>query len=311
MLTVTLPETSSPAVSVAGVTETATDQSAESTTSTGILEIVRAHLASIPAAEQRVGRAVLNDPAGVLHLSVTELAAVAGSSPATVVRFCKSVGLRRYQELKLALARESIPAEQQLLDEITVSDDASSVRTKVLATASSALQAAAQTVDADTLDLVARLLARARRVLFVAVGTSAPLAADIAYRLTTIGVNAVFPADVHVQHVTARMLERGDLCFVISHTGSTTETLAAVRTAATTGADTVAVTSFARSPLTEVADHVLVAGSRETAYRIESMTSRLVHLAVLDALYVLIALREPQTHGALSATEEILLEHRI
>lgn len=276
-----------------------------------MFERVRAHLESLSGAEQRVARAVLADPAGVLHMSVTELASAAGASPATVVRFCQSLGLRRFQELKLALARDAIPPEQQLLDDVTLEDSAADVRSKVLGAAGSALQAAVQSVDPEVLDRVADLLVAARRVLFVAVGTSAPLAADISYRLTTMGIDAYFPADVHVQHVSARMLTPDDLCFVISHTGSTTETLAAVRTAAATGANTTALTSFARSPLTEVAGHVLVAGSRETAYRIESMTSRLVHLAVLDALYVLIALRQPKTQEALSATAEILLEHRI
>lgn len=278
---------------------------------TGMLEQVRAHVASVTTAEQRVARAVLADPTGVLHLSVTELAELAGVSPATVVRFCQSLGLRRFQELKLALARDTIPAEQQLLDEITVGDGPTEVRNKVLSGAAAALHSAAQSVSPDALGEVTDLVANSRRTLFVAVGTSAPLAADVAYRLTTIGFDATFPADVHVQHVSARMLLPGDLCFVISHTGSTVETLAAVRAAASTGAATAALTSFARSPLTDVVQHVLVAGSRETAYRIEAMSSRLVHLAVLDALYVLLALRRPATQEALAATAEILLEHRI
>ena len=78
--------------------------------------------------------------------------------------------------------------------------------------------------------------------MFTAVGTSSPLAADISYRLTTIGLPTTFPADVHVQHMTARMLEPGDLLVAISHTGSTTETLAVTRAAAKAGATTAALT---------------------------------------------------------------------
>lgn len=276
-----------------------------------VLELIRARLPGLSRAERRVAETVLSAPLGVLHMSVTQLAEVSTSSVGSVIRFCQALGLRGYQDLKLRLARQSIPVERQLLDEITPEDESPDVVRKVFSGMAGALDDAAQVVDAAALDRVADLLIGARTILFVAVGTSAPLAADIAYRLTTIGLPAFFPSDVHVQHVTARMLGPGDVCFAISHTGSTTETLASMRAAAGTGANTVALTSFTSSPLTELTETVLVAGSRETAYRIETMTSRIVHLAVLDAFFVLIALRHKNSQDALAATGDVLTEHRI
>ena len=104
--------------------------------------------------------------------------------------------------------------------------------------------------------------------------------------MMTFGVDARFIADVHAQHVAARMLTPADVFFAVSHTGSTTETLAAARAARTARATVVALTSFATSPLTEIADHVIVAGSSETAYRVGAMASRIVHLTVIDAILV-------------------------
>jgi DNA-binding MurR/RpiR family transcriptional regulator len=276
-----------------------------------ILERIRAHSARMSSAEQRVARTVLAEPAAVIHQSVSELALASGSSPATVVRFCQTLQLRGYQALKLALAREMVPPERELVDEVAVNDSPADVVRKVFTGAATALESAARSVDSGELSRLADLLVAARRVLFAAVGTSAPLASDVAYRLTTIGVDARFIADAHVQHVSARMLEPGDLCVAVSHTGSTTETLAAVSAAAASGAATAAITSFVRSPLTELADRVVVAGSRETAYRIEAMTSRVVHLLVLDALYTMVAVRRAVSSEALSTTADVLTEHRI
>jgi DNA-binding MurR/RpiR family transcriptional regulator len=278
---------------------------------TSVLESIRALAPTLSAAEQRVARIVLGAPQEVIHQSVSELAQGCGTSPATVVRFCQTLGLRGYQELKLALARETIPPEQQVLDEVSESDGPDDIVRKVLTGASEALSSASRTVDAGTLDAVADLLTGARRVLFVAIGTSAPLAADAAYRLTNIGVDAFFSPDAHVQHVTAKMLGPADVCVAVSHTGSTVETLAAMRGAAAAGAATAAITSFARSPLTEIVSHVIVAGSRETAYRIEAMTSRIVHIAVLDALFALVLLRKDGSRDALSAAADALIEHRL
>jgi RpiR family carbohydrate utilization transcriptional regulator len=148
-------------------------------------------------------------------------------------------------------------------------------------------------------------------VLFVGVGTSAPLAQDAAYRLLTLGIRAQAPPDVHVQHVAARLLGPGDACFAVSHTGQTRETIAAMRAAREAGATTIAVTSFSHSPLTEIAEIVLVAGSRETAFRIEAMASRIAHITVLDAIFVSLALADRRrATAALDVTASVLSEHR-
>ena len=77
------------------------------------------------------------------------------------------------------------------------------------------------------------------------------------------------------------------------------------------GAQVVAVTSFFHSPLTEVAHLTLVCGSKETAFRVEAMASRLAHLTVLDALYVALAVRNRErTASALDSFGAVLSEHR-
>jgi DNA-binding MurR/RpiR family transcriptional regulator len=178
--------------------------------------------------------------------------------------------------------------------------------------AAEAVGEAATTVDDETFDRVVALLDAADRVLVAGVGSSAPIVQDVAYRLLTIGLRTEAPLDVHVQHVAASLLSASDVCLAISHTGSTRETLATVRLAAAAGARTVAVTSFFRSPLTELADLSLVTGSKETAFRVEAMSSRLAHLAVLDALFVALAARNrDRAMAAQDAYSGVLAEHRL
>ena len=243
-------------------------------------ERIRARLTDFSPAERRVADAVLRDPSGVIHLSVTELATVADTSPATIIRFCVSLGLRGFQELKIALASESVPSERRVLGEIVPGDGVAEITLKVMDGTARAVGQASQTLDLSVLEAIAAHVVGARRVLFGAVGTSAPLALDTAYRLSQIGIDASFA-------------------------------LATTRAAKLSGATTVALTSFSHSPPTEVADFSLVAGSAETAYRVESMTSRIVHFAVLDALFVTLALRSSSSAEHMAMTEDVLIEHRI
>ncbi|PZF81359.1 MurR/RpiR family transcriptional regulator [Jiangella anatolica] len=276
-----------------------------------ILERLRASLATLSPAERRVAEAILRDPVGVIHQSVSQLAQDADTSAATVVRLCTGIGLRGYQELKITLATQSFSAPARVHSDVEGDDDARAIARKILSSTSSALLSTAEALDSAVLGAIARRIMEASRVLLGAVGTSAPLAQDFAYRLTTLGIPATFVPDVHTQHVTARMLGPGDLLFVISHTGSTFETLAVARAARDSGAGTVALTSFTASPLTEIVDLALIAGSPETSYRVEAMASRIVHLAVLDALYVAIALAHPGSAAGLTMTEDVLIEHRV
>lgn len=273
-----------------------------------VRNVIRTNLQGFTPAERRVADVVLAEPLGVLDASVTELADRAGTSAATVVRMCTTIGLKGYQELKTRLAVEYVP-------DADVSAD-NSVDTGALLTAAllrdfaSALKDSAAVLDTDEVENVVESLLSANRIQFAAVGTSAMLAFDGAYRLTTLGLSAFYVGDVHAQHIQARMLGPGDVLFAVSHTGSTFETLAAVRAARTAGATVVAITSFARSPLTELCDHVIIAGSAETRIRVEAVTSRLVHLALLDALHVLIRHRLPAADEHLRAAADVLAEHR-
>jgi DNA-binding MurR/RpiR family transcriptional regulator len=60
---------------------------------------------SLRPAEQRVGEAVLADPAAISESSITTVARQCMTSETTVLRFCRAIGLGGYPELRIALAR--------------------------------------------------------------------------------------------------------------------------------------------------------------------------------------------------------------
>jgi DNA-binding MurR/RpiR family transcriptional regulator len=272
---------------------------------------VRALLPSLSRTGRRIGEAVLDDPGGIVELTVSDLAARTGTSVASVVRFCQDLGLRGFGDLKLRLASESAPSPTggPELEEATTP---TGVLAAVLRSSADALAHAADSVDPGAFGRAVDAVGAAEHLLVVGVGTSAPLAQDAAYRLRGIGLLAEAPADAHVQHVSAALLGPRAVCLAISHTGQTRETLAAVGAAREAGAATVAVTSFYRSPLTELCDHALVAGSPETHHQIEARASRLVHSALLDALHAAVALAHPErSQAAQQRAAHTIADHRI
>lgn len=276
----------------------------------GALARLRALLPTLQPSDVRVARVILDEPDATVHRSVSEIAEAAGASTATVVRCAQKAGFRGFHDLKLALAHDVAVVAAAQADQ--AGPDAGSTLREVLDTGAQMLRDVAALIDPAAFAAAADRIATAGRVLFVAVGTSAALAQDAAYRFTTVGVRGEAPADVHAQHVTARGLGATDVCVAVSHTGSTRETLAAATAAKDAGATVVAITSYLRSPLTDLADLTLLAGARELALRLEAVASRLAHLAVLDALLLDVVRRtEPRAHEALDRYAGVLSEHRL
>jgi RpiR family transcriptional regulator, carbohydrate utilization regulator len=259
-----------------------------------------------------VAEVILSEPDAIIYRSISEVAEAAQASTATVVRCAQKLGFRGFHDLKLALARERATFDAGRQQEVPPADPRIADLAQVIAAGAQTVRDAAALVDPAEYDAAVSALSSAGRVLFAGVGTSSPLTQDAAYRFSAIGVRGEAYADIHVQQLQARLLRPGDVCLAVSHTGSTRETLEAVRAARAAGAATIAITSFARSPLTELVDHLIVAGTREVSFRLEAMASRLAHLAVLDALLVSVAGRdEARAQAALEVYTEMLGEHRL
>lgn len=271
---------------------------------------VRALLPSLSRTGRRIGETVMADPGGIVELTVSDLAASTGTSVASVVRFCQDLGLRGFGDLKLRLASES--GSSGTGGPVEEATTPTGVLAAVLRSSADALTNVIDSVDATAFTRAIETVGTAEHLLVVGVGTSAPLAQDAAYRLRSIGLLAEAPADAHVQHVSAWLLKPRAVCLAISHTGQTRETLAAAGAARDAGATTVAITSFYRSPLTELCDQALVAGSPETHHQIEARASRLVHSAVLDALHAAIAMTHPdRAQTARQRAAHAITDHRM
>lgn len=276
-----------------------------------VAEMIRAASGSLPPAEARVAQALLTRGVEVVHASVTEIALAADTGIGTVVRACQSLGFKGFQAAKIALAQDLLPLDERPQRDVTAGDSPEEVLSKLAESSGEALRRATASIQAGALAQAVDLLARARRVLCLGVGNSAPLAQDAAYRLATIGIDADAPPDVHVQHLRARLLKKADAALVVSHTGTTQETLGAARGAKEAGAAIIAITSFSPTPLTGLADVALVAGGRETRYRVEAMASRLAHLLVIDTLFTSLVLGDDRrAQLAQVLTADVLAEHR-
>lgn len=267
-----------------------------------MLDRIRASLAALSPAEQRVGRLALSDARSFASLPVAELAERANVSKPTVVRFCRSLGHDGLTDFKRKLAgsvNEGVPFVHRAVDE---GDHSADIVVKVIDNAVSALLKYRNDAGTHAFERAILALAEAgrsgRRIEFYGVGNSGIVAQDAQHKFFRLGVRATAVSDGHVQVMSATMLAPGDCAVIISNSGASRDLLDVAEIARKKGATLLLITA-SDSPLARAANganHVLLAVDHPEDFdRYSPMVSRLLHLVVIDILTTAVALRLPET----------------
>ncbi|OCS46278.1 MurR/RpiR family transcriptional regulator [Ralstonia pickettii] len=258
--------------------------SATPDSSTDLRERIRAARPSLSPAERQVADWVLRQPGTVLSLPVAAIAREAGVSQPTVIRFCRSMGCHGLSDFKLRLAqgnaaRDAAPAR-----------DASPSGTRVLQDAIDSLNTLQDRFDPRTLDAAVALVDSAHRIDLYGFGSSGVVALDAQTKFFRYGIPANAYSDPYLVSMSLNVLQAGDVVIAISKSGALPELQTAVERVRELGVRVIAVTAPG-SPLAALADVVLPAGVDDTVTD-RSMVARLLHLALLDALVLEVALRK-------------------
>ncbi|WP_433614690.1 MurR/RpiR family transcriptional regulator [Dactylosporangium sp. CA-139114] len=282
-----------------------------------VLVRVRAGLPELTGALQRVAELILADPAAAARSTIVELAERSGTSPATVTRFCRALGFVGYADLRLAIAGETGRAARtggwtmDIGREIQPTDPLERVLGQIMAADTQAMHDTASLLDLGEVERAADAIARADRVDIYGASGSALVGGEMQFCLHRIGIAAWAWTDVHNGLASAALLKGGDVALGVSHSGQTRETIEMIAEASSRGATTIALTSFPRSPLAEVADIVLLTATQATTFRPDALSARHPQLVVLDLLYIAVAQRtHERAHAAFSVTAQAVAGHR-
>ncbi|WP_435585969.1 MurR/RpiR family transcriptional regulator [Micromonospora aurantiaca (nom. illeg.)] len=291
--------------------------SADVQTSDAVLARVRVRLPEFTGALQRVAEQVLTDPAAAARATIVELAERSGTSPATVTRFCRALGFDGYADLRLTIAGETGRAARaagwavDIGREIQPSDPLERVLAQIMAADTRAMHDTAALLDLGEVKRAAEAIATASRVDIYGASGSALVGEEMQFSLHRIGVPVWAWTDVHGGLASAALLRVGDVALGISHSGQTRETIEMIAEAGSHGATTVALTSFPRSPLAEVADIVLLTASQATTFRPDALSARHPQLVVLDLLYIAVAQRtHERAHASFQRTARAVDGHK-
>jgi len=254
-----------------------------------ILSKIENHMDRFTQAEKKIAIYIMEHAEMVPNLTTKDISNNTGSSEASVVRFCKTIGIGSFKAFKLALVRDLTVAEMNINDFSVMEkkDSPYDLFNKVTYVNKAAIETTVSTLDKRELEKASDVIVKAKKVLFYGVGGSAVSAMDGAYKFTKLGYFSAMNLDFHMMLSLVGHLEEGDVFIAISNSGQTKDVLELSRFAKKKGATILAITKLGKSPLFKEADIKLCTPDMEQAIRIGSIASRTAQLNIIDSLYII------------------------
>ena len=240
-------------------------------------------LPTLNQSEGKVARLVLDYPDEIVNFSISQTAAQAGVSGTTVNRFCRRLMLNGYPDLKIQIAKNLGSGIQYVSSAVTLGDSDETYPLKIFGSAIEQMIIARDSLPIIEIAKAIEIFQNAKQIFFIGFGTSAVVATDAEHRFFRFGVPVAATLDPLVADMQAAGSDKDTVFVYISNTGRTKLLLNNSEIAKKSNAKIVGFTKRG-SPLAEVCDVVLDTKAIEDTEAYMPMTSRLVHLALLDVL---------------------------
>lgn len=245
-----------------------------------VLEVIKEQYDKIFSAEKKVADFVLKYPQKAVESNVSELAKQSGVSDATVVRMCHHIGYTGYYQFRITLARD-MGKKQYSSPLVSGNKDAVD---NLFADYAETMIAIGSRIDEKVMWECVNLLKNCGQAHIMAVGNTGPLAQYMGFRLGRLGIKCTYnvSAEYFLNHVN--LADPDDILVAISQSGSSKQVVQGLELGKEKGLKSIAITAYALSPVSELADYVLLSTGKEEPFNYYKGYAHLKETAVIDAL---------------------------
>ena len=250
-----------------------------------VLEVIKDNYGKIFSAEKKVADFVLEHPQEAVDANVSELAKASGVSDATVVRMCHHLGYKGYYQFRLMLAKDVGRDEGEEIEEL---QNTPNPVMKIFQKYVNSLTAIAECIDEEDMRSCVNLIKECRQAHVLAVGNTMPLALYMGFRLGRLGVKCTYgiSPEYFLNHVN--LADKEDIIIAISQSGSSRQIIQGMELAREKGLKMMAITGYRQSPVSELADYVLISNGRKESFDYYKNYAHLKETALIDALLELL-----------------------
>lgn len=255
---------------------------------TSLYPTIKLLMPTLAKAERRAAAYILEHGDDLLALTLNDFAERSGSSQASILRLCKTIGLGGYKQLKAELAYHVRGQQVDMFAENAAGSEKPSVMAESLKEVFNLNAQILQDTFAlftDQYEKALQAILGARQLAFFSIGNAA-MPCQYAYMMfRRIGYYCTANTDPDLQMIDASSLEPGDVALAVSHTGQTRNVVAAMEIARQHGATTICITKHVKSPLTKASDIRIFTATADASQHMEVVARRIGEYAILEAFY--------------------------
>lgn len=276
--------------------------------STGGLAMLSEMLPKLPPSERKIASYILQNPNESVSLTANELGKRSSTSSAAVIRLCKSLDLKGYQELKLRIVGDLQKSSKYGVREIEPNESKFSIIEKMTINCIQTIQETAELISTDELSKAVEALLKANKIHFFGVGASSIIAKDAQQKFLRINKNATAFSDIHMAATLVANAQADDVVVGISFSGETLEVAKIIELAKKQGTKTISLTKYGTSLVNTLADiRLYTSATSEPTFRSGATSSRIAQLHVIDILFMCVASQHyNETVNYLDATREAI-----
>jgi DNA-binding MurR/RpiR family transcriptional regulator len=270
-----------------------------------VLDLIYRKKGYLNPALRRIGEFTLGHPDLCKTMTISELAIACDVAESTVSRFVREIGLKSYQDLKIALteavyandadARQQDSTQKSFYENVNRDDSTETIIEKVAFRNLQTLKGAKQQLDIEEIDRAVDIINGAGTLLFSCMGSSAVAAEEAVMRFTRAGKKCLLYRDESIQLMTAAVVGGDDALLGVSNSGRSAPVVNALKLAKSRGVPTIAITSFEDSPVAKLSDIAIFTPTKTPPPGLdlygEATTSVSAQLFVIDVLYTSFAAR--------------------
>jgi len=256
------------------------------------IQHLQAHYSSLRKSEKKIADYLQQHTDERLDISITELARLLAVSETTVSRFCRVIGLRGYQDLKLFMAvslnLNGFDEFKNIPPTIHEKDTTPEIGRKLSESLAGSIAKTQRSLNVEDMDKAIEAIARARQIYIYGIGGSAVIAQAAHHLFTKAGLNCVIYTDGYMQTVSASMLKPKTVAVGVSNTGNTKHVVDAVKIAAKKNAITISLTSDRDSALARASKICLASPVEymDTPLYGGAIDAKVCQLYLVDLLYL-------------------------
>lgn len=213
----------------------------------------------------------------MIMLSITEFSEKVNVGDATMLRFCRKLGLKGYSEFRFLLSQNTNNANN-------ADNDTGNEADRILENMILALKSTYDLLDNEQIKKAANLVLQAKNIYAFGSGNSGLAAQEFRNKVLRYGLNVTNFSDSHFQLISTSIMNEKDVLVLFSVSGQTKDMVSISKMAARQGVSLIVVTNYLKSPLAKFATALLYVVGKSAPLNSGSMVSKVSQLYIVDVL---------------------------